>query len=165
MLQKEIQKLYDNGDYVLLLDKVDINNVTPWDSEIILLYLKSILALDDFMITDVSKIKKLCFMYFLEIWKVNFTNNYSFIIKKEEIDFRFNGDIDKKSNLWSYQDYFDLWSNEVFLNWHNIKEIFETYADMINFFIFFIWECSELYSFSWPDFPFFKWLFNELTDE
>jgi hypothetical protein len=114
------------------------------------------LALNNFEIESKKEIKKLLFYYFYLVWKIEFENNYYFSFRKEilKIDFK---NLDQNFDLWkNHKQYFDLWKNEHFIN-NKIKKL-----NIIDFFINFTYECSELYAFKWEHFPLFKWLINKL---
>ena len=173
MNKEIIQNLFDDEKYSEVLDLTNPyknNNINDFN---ILYYLKSKLAIDGFHIKEKKEIKKLFFYYFYLIWEVSFDNNYSFSFKKElKIDFlNFDNDIKELKN---YKNYFNLWKNEVFLNkiidisiWEdkmNFNHWAKSVIDIVDFFLVFTHDCSELYAFSWEHFPLFKWLINELLD-
>jgi hypothetical protein len=89
---------------------------------------------------------------------VKFENNYIFYFRKELLKLNFNNLEKQIEWLNNLKDYFDLWANDIYLN--KIKET----DNIIDFFLYFTSECSELYAFSGEHFPFFKWLINELID-
>jgi hypothetical protein len=135
--------------------------------------LKSKLVLDNFKIKDKKEIKKLLFYYFYLLWEVNFTT-YSFKFDKTKIYFSFNDFDNYLNKLTNFEIYFDFWKNVTFLNKIIDKTIETNYIiykswylevyNIVDFFIYFTHECSELYAFSWENFPLFKWLINELGD-
>jgi hypothetical protein len=77
--------------------------------------------------------------------------------------------------LNNFKQYFNLWKNEVFLNkiidttsfiqWYNYKQWARKVWNIVDFFINFTYECSDLYAFSGEHFPLFKWLINKLINE
>lgn len=169
-------KIIDLFDYENYSEVYDLTN--PYKKDIILDYeilyfLKSKLALDKFKIKDKKEIKKLFFYYFYLVWKVEFDNNYYFSFNNSiKISFKeFEKEILK---LNDFKNYFYLWKNEIFLNkivdttilkdWLNYREWAFEVNNIIDFFIVFTYECSELYAFSWNELPLFKWLINELID-
>ncbi len=68
MNKEKIIELFDNENYQIILDNIDINN-SIFDYEV-LYYLKSKLALNDFKIYDIYEIKKIVFYYFYLVWSV-----------------------------------------------------------------------------------------------
>lgn len=172
MNKEEIIELFDNENYQIILDNIDINN-SIFDYEV-LYYLKSKLALNDFKIYDIYEIKKIVFYYFYLVWSVDFENNYSFTFNKNLLILDFKNLDNEIIKINNFKKYFNLWKNEIFLNKikdNSIKDIIISYSEdavevnnIIDFFIYFTHECSELYAFSWEHFPLFKWLINELAN-
>ncbi len=176
MTKNKIIELFDNEKY-----KEVYKLTNPYNKDIILDYeilyfLKSKLVLDDFKINNSNEIKKILFYYFYLLWKIKFENNYSFYFKKELLKLDFNNLEKDLNSLKDFKQYFELWKNKVFLNKiidktlkNNNKMEFRQWSkevyNIIDFFIEFTKECSELYAFSWEHFPLFKWLINELSDE
>lgn len=173
MNKNEIIDLFDDESYIEVLNLTNPYNKKEIKDFDVLYYLKSILALDNFVIKDKNEIKKLFFYYFYLKGSVDFDNNYSFSFKDTfNLEFKsFNKDIEK---IKGFENYFDLWKNTVFLNKiidksiSNKNLIYNEWAkevyNIVDFFIVFTHECSELYAFSWEELPLFKWLINELSD-
>ena len=175
MTEKEIIALFDEEKYREVLDITDIyKNKYLKDFEV-LYYLKSKLVLDDFEIKDLEETKKILFYYFYLVWKVDFSNDYSFCFKKDSLEIRDFSVLEKTIEGKSdFKNSFLLWKNEIFLNKiidqsiQNDESKFKDWArkvnNLIDFFLVFTHECSELYSFSGEHFPLFKWLINELLE-
>ncbi len=172
-MNDKILRLFDNQQYkevIWLTNPYKTENI--WQFEL-LYYLKSTLACNDFNINEVQEVKKLLFYYFYLLWEVQFDNWYTFRFRKEMYKISFSHfDTDIQFIKW-YKDYFDFWKNEVFLNkiidtsngkkiWEWQKWVIET-DNIVDYFLYFTYECSELYTFKWEHFPLFKWLINELT--
>ena len=140
----------------------------------ILYYIKSILVLNDFKVDNTKKIKELWFYYFYLVGRVEFTNNYALIFNKKILDIRFCDLESKVYKIKDFKQYFIFWNNHIFLN--KIMDITSSEGiqkdhenlkkanNIIDFFFYFVHECSELYSFSWEHFPLFKWLINEICE-
>ena len=175
MNKNKIIELFENEQY-----KEVYNLTNPYKKKDILDYeilyfLKSKLVLDDFKIIDKNEIKKLLFYYFYLAWKVSFENNYKFIFRKKLLKLSFYNLENNIKSLQNFKQYFDLWKNKIFLNkviditvsWNNknYRQWAIKVNNIIDFFINFIHECSELYNFSWEHFPLFKWVINKLMDE
>ena len=175
MNKNEIIQLFDEEEYR------EVFNVTnPYKKEKILAseilyFLKSKIVLDGFQIKDKKEIKKIFFYYFYLVWEVKFENNYIFYFKKELLNLDINNLNERIIWLNNFKQYFNIWKNEVFLNkiidrtvlkeGLNYGEWALKVDNIIDFFINFTYECSELYVFSWVHFPLFKWLINELVNE
>jgi len=175
MNEKNIIDLFDNENYkdiINITNPYNINNINSFE---LLYYLKSKLALDNFIIKDKEEVKKILFYYFYLVWEVKFENDYNFKFKKDELKINFSN-LDKDI-LWliDFKQYFILSKNIIFLD--KIKDLSiennSFYSrewaievdNIIDFCLYFTYECSELYSFSWEHFPLFKWLINNLLDE
>lgn len=175
MEKNEILEMFDYEKYNEVMDITNPYNLEFINDYEILYYLKSKLVLDNFKINDKNEIKKLLFYYFYLLWAVEFENDYNFSFKKDLLNISFNNFEDETSWLSNFKQYFDLWKNEIFLNKivdstsSNKLSDYRDWAfevdNLIDFFIYFTHECSELYAFSWEHFPLFKWLINELIDE
>lgn len=173
MSKQYIVELFDNEKYSEVISLTNPYNKTEFKDYEILYYLKAILVLDDFKIKNKDEIKKLLFYYFYLSWKVEFENNYIFYFKGNLYLNFLNLERDI-SELSDFKQYFDLWKNEIFLNKiidksikqdkNNFREWAVEIDNIIDFFMNFTHECSELYAFSWENFPLFKWLINELID-
>jgi len=156
--ENQIMELFDDEKYeeiVILTNPYKKNIILDFE---ILYYLKSKLALDNFKIKDSLEVKKILFYYFYLVWNVKFENNYSFSFNKKLLKLNFNNLEKEIKWLNNFKQYFSLWRNEIFLN-----KVTNTNT-IIDFFIKFTYECSELYAFSGEDLPLFKWLINELID-
>lgn len=175
MNKNKIIELFDNEKY-----KEVYNLTNPYKKENILDYeilyfLKSKLVLNDFKIKDKNEIKKILFYYFYLTWKVEFENWYYFSFKNKLLKLDFNNLDEQVKFLKDFKNYFDLWKNKIFLNKiidntiniknKNYREWVIIVENIIDFFIEFTKECSELYAFYWEHFPLFKWLINELSNE
>ena len=175
MNKNKIIELFDNEKY-----KEVYTLTNPYKKEDILDYeilyfLKSKLVLNDFKIKDKEEIKRILFYYFYLVWKVEFDNWYYFSFKKDLLKLNFNDLENDIKWLKNFKQYFELWKNEVFLNKiiditidNKIKDYRQwavEVSNIIDFFIEFTKECSELYVFVWEHFSLFKWLINELSNE
>jgi len=174
MTKEKIIELFDTEKYKEVYDFTNPytkNDILDYE---ILYFLKSKLVLDYFKIKDKKEIKKLLFYYFYLVWKVEFENNYSFYFKKDLLKLNFKNLEKELEWLKDFKKYFELWKNDVFLNKiidettnyneKNIRQWAIKVNNIIEFFIEFTKECSELYTFSWEHFPLFKWLINELSN-
>jgi len=94
---------------------------------------------------------------------VSFTNGYSFSFQKN-FSLRFSELLWGKYECNDFSQYFDFGENKIFLS--NICDLTintqdreeRSTKDIVEYFLFFSFECSELYSFSGEHFPLFKWL-------
>lgn len=174
MNKEKIIELFDNEKYKEVYEFCcPYNKMDVKDYEI-LYFLKSKIVLDDYKVRDVLEIKKLFFYYFYLLWKVEFENSYVFYFNKN-LKIGFNSFEKDISYLKNFKNYFTFWKNEVFLNKIIDKSIkqnkmnFKHWAvgvdNIVDFFINFTYECSQLYAFSWEHFPLFKWLINQLANE
>ena len=175
MNKNKIIELFDNEKYkevYTLTNPYSKANILAYE---ILYFLKSKLVLYDFKIKDKEEIKRILFYYFYLVWKVEFDNWYYFSFKKDLLNLNFKNLENDIKWLKNFKQYFELWKNEVFLNKiidvtiDNKQENYRQWAievnNIIDFFIEFTKECSELYAFVWEHFPLFKWLINELSNE
>lgn len=174
MNKQKIIELFDQEKYKEVYDLTNPykkENIKDYE---LLYFLKSKVVLDDFNIEHKDEIKKIFFYYFYLVWEVKFESNYSILFKKDLIRLDFK-DLDNQIKwLKNFKQYFDLWKNEVFLNKIidvtvnydkiEIREWAVKVNNIIDFFIEFTKECSELYAFSGEHFPLFKWLINEISN-
>lgn len=174
MSKIRIIDLFDNEQYEEVYDLTNPYNKNILNDYEILYFLKTKLALDDFQIKDKNEIKKLLFYYFYIVGSVEFENKYSFSFNKELLKISFKNLEKNIEWLSDFKQYFDLGKNEIFLNkiidkslknnnW-KYKKWSKEVNNIVDFFILFTYECSELYAFKWEHFPLFKWLINKLED-
>ncbi len=174
MNKQKIIELFDQEKYKEVYDLTNPykkENIKDYE---LLYFLKSKVVLDDFNIEDKDEIKKIFFYYFYLVWEVKFENNYSIIFKKDLLKLNFKNLEKQIKWLDNFKQYFNLWKNEVFLNKVidvtvnydkiEIREWAIKVNNLIDFFIEFTKECSELYGFSGEHFPLFKWLINEISN-
>lgn len=174
MNKQEIIELFDNEKYKEVYDLTNPYKKEKVLDYEILYFIKSKLVLDAFKIKDKEEIKKLFFYYFYLVWEIKFENSYSFSFKKDLLKLEFKNLEKQIKWLGDFKQYFELWKNKVFLNKviditvdyneRNIRQWAVKVNNIIDFFIEFTKECSELYAFSWEHFPLFKWLINEINE-
>ena len=174
MNKQEIIELFDNEKYKEVYDLTNPYKKEKVLDYEILYFIKSKLVLDAFKIKDKEEIKKLFFYYFYLVWEIKFENSYSFSFKKDLLKLEFKNLEKQIKWLGDFKQYFELWKNKVFLNKviditvdyneRNIRQWAVKVNNIIDFFIEFTKECSELYAFSWEHFPLFKWLINEISN-
>lgn len=144
--------------------------------ETIVMVIKNIVAIHGFKVENPTYMKQLVFFYFYVCGSVDFTNGYSLKIHKEKITVNIDFFAKKKYEWYQdFQQYFDFWKNEIFLN-RIVDSTVKTYTEadkniwkleaktLFDFFILFLHENFELYSLEGEYFPLFKWLINELAE-
>ncbi len=168
----EIVTSYENQQYKksLLSCLISLRN---WFNEVNCLYIiKNTITLDGFSIKDQQNIKKLFFYYWFLKKQIKFENGYSFSFKNIKVNI--NSLIYSRDKYtWDFRQYFEFGDNKIFLSKIYDKSYDSPYNrewgkevdNIIDFFLYFCRECSELYSFSGKNFPLFKWIISELCDE
>ena len=141
--------------------------------EKILYIIKNLVVFNNFEFENNKNIKLLLFYYFYIKWRVEFDNWYTFYFNdKLDLDLIKLVNINKQG-LSNFKQYFDFWKNDIFLNKiidltisnreiETDKKIIDV-DNIVDYFFCFTKECSELYSFSWENFPLFKWLINDIV--
>ena len=168
----KIIELYDDAKYRESLLACLVSLKDGFTQTNCLYIIKNIITLDEFEVRSRDRIKKLLFYYWNLKGSVEFTNDYSFSMTDElniNLHFLLHHE---EMDISDFQQYLELGENTIFL-----ERIYDTSRwsaydktrrdareanNIIDFYLFFCHECSELYSFSGPHFPLFKWLINEL---
>lgn len=172
--KKNIQDMFDNQMYEDVLEITNPYINEKINSFYLLYYLKSLLVLENFVVRDKKEIKKIFFYYFYLKSKVEFDNDYTFYFNKKKIFINFKNFEEDIKGIRNFKSLFILWKNKILLNrivdlsiWENIKD-FRKWAievdNILDFFMVFTKECSDLYIFSWEHYPLFKWLINKLNN-
>ena len=172
-MKNNIIDLFDQQKYsevIALTNPYLEHNIGDFE---LLYYLKSILAFHDFKIEDREEIKKIFFYFFYMSWSVAFENWYTIFFKKDVLQIDFLHFDDNVKEYRNFSDFFDFWKNDIFLNkivdttrWIQLNDYREWAIEVdniVDFFLNFVHECSELYAFKWEHFPLLKRLINELT--
>lgn len=164
------KEYYDKKDYkTSLRESLRALKLSQRDGEEYIYIIKNIISLDDFLVKNTALMQKLFFYSFYSRGKVSFTNNYSFYFWENLSLSLFSLHKDYK-NISHFHQYFAFGENEIFLsnicdmtNWKKWEQEREAF-NIIEYFLYFTFECSELYSFSWEHFPLYKWLIWELVE-
>jgi len=153
--------LYENEQYYLSHREVLRSFKDGVTADGLIYLIKNIITRNDFQIENDEQMELLLFYYFVILGKVEFTNDYSFSVDTEKLPYKINLHFLLHHEDYNFKDlkqYFILGHNEVFLS-----KIFDTTSNkqepidissvrevhtIIDFFLIFTHECSELYSFS-----------------
>jgi hypothetical protein len=155
----ELSEIYDNEDYNLCLLKSLIKLKDNWKNhENILYIIKSLISIEGFKVHSISQCKILIFYYFYTLWRVEFEWWYTFIIDNTKYHIWLNDIINDNVSFDKFKSICDFWKNK-----HFLADIDDNIG-INNYILMFIKQNSELYAFSWDNFPLFKWIINEVVE-
>ncbi len=167
-----LQNLFDDQQYSIIIGQLEwkLNNITfPGE---LLFYMKSKITLNNFQIPDLSLFKKLYFLYWILVWKVEFENAYFNILNS--LDIKSLKDYSKIYNVKdNYEQFFDLVWKDYFkeqikvdfgINDSFKKGRFFYVNNLEDYFFALIIQYNNLYLFKGEDFVFHKWFVREVEE-